>query len=30
VHHHACSEGALKLFDTMANIGRKAQIAEFR
>lgn len=29
-HHRACKDGALRLFDTSANIGRRAQIKEFR
>ncbi len=29
-HHRACKEGSLRLFDSTATIGRKAQIKEFR
>jgi len=29
-HHRACKDGALRLFDSAANIGRRAQIREFR
>jgi hypothetical protein len=29
-HHEACRDAALKLFDTMANIGRRSQIKEYR
>lgn len=29
-HHRACKDGALRLFDSTANIGRRAQIKEFR